>query len=426
VAAFVRWFAGGLAAAVLVVPATASATFPGENGKIAYEGPGLSGISSSSIFSMNPNGTGKTNLTSSPAKGIAPRGTSSGSYDPSYSADGHKITFERVAQGQFTQDIWVMNADGTGATNITNTPTVREMDPAFSPDGSKIAFIREPDEQPQQLWVMNANGSSGAAVSGAVGTDSPQDPEFSPDGSKIAFDASVPPKIEIFTVGANGQGLANITSAVPGANLGPSWSPDGNRIAFSNQASQAAETNILVIGAEGGATTDLTSAVTGASVVEPTFSPDGTLIAYARDDGSDGNDDIFTMRSADGLGQTNITSDTASEDDHPSWGPVPVTPPPPATDTDPPETTITKQPENSDKTSAKLAFSSSEAGSIFECALKGKGVDKDLKQFKPCNSGKVKYRHLEPGKKKFSVRATDASGNVDSTPAKAKWKVLSS
>ena len=129
------------------------------------------------------------------------------------------------------------------------------------------------------------------------------------------------------------------------------------------------------------------------------------------------------MRPATALQQTNITSDTGSETTRPELGPG-ANRAAAAADNDPPETTITKQPSDSEKTKAKLTFTSSEPGSTFECALKGKGVDKDLKQFKPCDSGKAKYKHLEPGKKKFQVRATDAAGNVDPTPAKAKWKVL--
>jgi Tol biopolymer transport system component len=95
-----------------------------------------------------------------------------------------------------------------------------------------------------------------------------------------------------------------------------------------------------------------------------------------------------------------------------------------AVDTDPPETTISKQPKKkSPKAKAKLAFTSDEPGSTFECALKGKGVKKKLKKFKPCDSGTAKYKKLKDGKKKFRVRATDAAGNVDPSPAKAKWKV---
>ncbi len=105
-----------------------------------------------------------------------------------------------------------------------------------------------------------------------------------------------------------------------------------------------------------------------------------------------------------------------------------VTPPPPpgggGGDTAAPETTIDKGPSGkTHKHKAKIRYSASEA-STFECKLAGKGVDTDLGSFQPCGAAKIKYKHLQPGKKKFQVRATDAAGNTDPTPAKLKWKVL--
>jgi hypothetical protein len=80
-----------------------------------------------------------------------------------------------------------------------------------------------------------------------------------------------------------------------------------------------------------------------------------------------------------------------------------------------PETQITKRPK--DKTKKKQAtfeFSSSEPGSTFECALNGA-------PFAPCSSpDTVKGKK---GKNHFEVRATDAAGNVDPTPATDDWKV---
>lgn len=58
----------------------------------------------------------------------------------------------------------------------------------------------------------------------------------------------------------------------------------------------------------------------------------------------------------------------------------------------------------------------------FQCALKG--AKPELREFTDCGETKAKYKRLKPGKKKFRVRAIDAAGNVDPTPAKAKWKVL--
>lgn len=87
-------------------------------------------------------------------------------------------------------------------------------------------------------------------------------------------------------------------------------------------------------------------------------------------------------------------------------------------DNDPPETTITKQPkQKTDKTTAKFKFKSNEPNSTFQCKL-------DKGAFKPCNKGRKTYKNLEPGKHKFKVKATDAAGNTDGTPAKAKFKIV--
>ena len=88
----------------------------------------------------------------------------------------------------------------------------------------------------------------------------------------------------------------------------------------------------------------------------------------------------------------------------------------PPVDDDPPETTITNAPrKKSDKPKAKLKFTADEENVTFECKL-------DKKPFKPCGSPFKK--RVKDGKHKFLVRATDAAGNVDQTPAKAKFKVV--
>jgi hypothetical protein len=82
-----------------------------------------------------------------------------------------------------------------------------------------------------------------------------------------------------------------------------------------------------------------------------------------------------------------------------------------------PQTKITKGPKaKTHATTVKFKFSSSDAGSTFECKL-------DKKPFKRCKSPK-KYKKLKPGKHVFKVRAVDKAGNVDPTPAKKKFKVL--
>ena len=84
-------------------------------------------------------------------------------------------------------------------------------------------------------------------------------------------------------------------------------------------------------------------------------------------------------------------------------------------DTTAPETTITTQPPSKTKRSrAELDFSSSEPGSTFECSFDGD-------PFSGCLSPKLAT--VGKGKHVFQVRATDAAGNVDQSPAQATWTV---
>jgi hypothetical protein len=117
------------------------------------------------------------------------------------------------------------------------------------------------------------------------------------------------------------------------------------------------------------------------------------------------------------LGPEDIDLEPRVQGEAPDIGADEFVPVPPADDTDPPETEITKKPKRkSTKRKAKLKFESSEASSTFECKL-------DKKPFEPCESPFKK--RVKAGKKhKFLVRAIDAAGNPDATPAKAKWKVL--
>jgi subtilisin-like proprotein convertase family protein len=86
-------------------------------------------------------------------------------------------------------------------------------------------------------------------------------------------------------------------------------------------------------------------------------------------------------------------------------------------DTTAPETTIEKAPRGrTTRATARLRFSSNEAGSSFECKL-------DKRKWKPCSPPR-KLKRLRAGKHRFAVRAIDAAGNVDPSPAKRRWRVV--
>ena len=87
----------------------------------------------------------------------------------------------------------------------------------------------------------------------------------------------------------------------------------------------------------------------------------------------------------------------------------------PVTDCKSPSTTITKGPVKSGKRSVKFTFKSSEKGSKFQCSIDGK-------KFSGCKSPKT-LKGLKNGKHTFRVRAKDAAGNVDKTPAKRSFRI---
>jgi hypothetical protein len=85
-------------------------------------------------------------------------------------------------------------------------------------------------------------------------------------------------------------------------------------------------------------------------------------------------------------------------------------------DTTAPQTTITSGPTSpTNQTSATFTFTSSDAGSSFQCRLDGAA-------FAACTSGQS-YTGLAPGSHDFEVRSTDPAGNTDASPAAHSWTI---
>jgi TolB protein len=126
---------------------------------------------------------------------------------------------------------------------LTKNPGI-DVSPAWSPDGAQVAFVSERSGGPQ-IYVMNADGSGARRVTFQGNHN--VDPAWSPLGDRLAF-VGRDKGFDVFTVRLDGSGMERITQGA-GDNEDPSWSPDGQYLAFSSTRTGAA--HIWIASADG-------------------------------------------------------------------------------------------------------------------------------------------------------------------------------
>jgi Tol biopolymer transport system component len=319
--------------ALLASPAFAS--FPGANGKIVFTGPDTS---RADLFTINPDGTDLTPLTNT---------FSEDEFQAAWSPDGSRVAF------LVGRDIWVMDADGTGRTRVTSGSErfgEGDQNPSWSPDGSRIVFSRDLDFpaavcqdtffEPcgKEIFTVNSDGSGLTQITNDTFAD--LDPAWSPDGERIAFTRRLgcpgPPggqpvcSVDVYVMNADGTGQTAITPSGPTFDADPSWSPDGRRIAiYSNRhfCCGGAAWEIYTMNSDGTDARRITfsglSTLPFLIAIEPSWSPDGSRIAFTYLlAGSD--NDIFTV-APDGSGLARL-EDGGMISYEPDWQPLNRTP----------------------------------------------------------------------------------------------------
>jgi Tol biopolymer transport system component len=157
-------------------------------------------------------------------------------HTPDVSPDGSRIAFISNRRGAGYQELWVMSSDGSSAAQLTVASSSNDFSdgfPRWSPDGTKIAYMRSTSSG-FNIWVINADGSGATAL---TSDGLSFHPTWSPDGSKIAYEhmQSSSDQTHIWLMSANGTSQHSVV-ATPGSynESYPVWSADGSRIYYNS------------------------------------------------------------------------------------------------------------------------------------------------------------------------------------------------
>jgi TolB protein len=232
-----------------------------------------------------------------------------------WSPDGKRLVFHSLRDENF--GLYVVNADGTNINRLTySSEREFDRDPTWSPDGKQIVFTTIDSF----IYVINADGTNATRMTGIFCNF----PTWSPDGKRIAVSGRNAPFIQTSS-SCNSSGIylmdidgSNKTLLVAEPAEEFAWSPDGKRIAFVSKrdAPPGADSfyyDIYCINANGSNLIRLTQ--NGQGGYDLTWSPDGERIAFSNYNGDENKWLIYIMN-ADG---SNVT--TLTEGMHPAWQP---------------------------------------------------------------------------------------------------------
>jgi TolB protein len=150
------------------------------------------------------------------------------SFAPSFSPDGSRLAYASNRKGNM--DIWVSNADGSGARQITSSPAV-DTAPCWSPTGQEIAFTSDRGGTPQ-IWIMDNEGLNVRRLTNVGSYNDAPNWNPSKQYPEIAYTSRLEGRFEVAVVDLGTSQVRQITSG-RGSCESPSWSPNGRHLVFS-------------------------------------------------------------------------------------------------------------------------------------------------------------------------------------------------
>ena len=218
-----------------------------------------------------------------------------GDTSASYSPDGTKVAYiGEYVEGSGNIDILQRSADGTGTvTRVTSSSSGFDEHPRWSPNGTKIVFTRNISGD-REVLTANSDGSGSEAAITTNGAGGGEDPTYTPDGASIVFVRGTGAIVSLDSTGTEQNAAAITTGSATRHN--PDVSPDGNTVVYALSDSSSTE-SIRTVAIGGGSDATLVTAASDNMYKDyPSYSPDGTKIAFIRSNSTSSPDAIDDIR----------------------------------------------------------------------------------------------------------------------------------
>lgn len=312
--------AAGLAA-LLAVPA--AATPPGSNGAVVWQREQANGPPD--MWVANADGSGARRVFAG-----RDRAEFEGAFSPTAP---DLLVFTRASRAPFSEDIYAGDL-ATGSVKRIISARSADIAPTISPDGTRIAYFAVPRPRgdrggaPERIHVVNLDGTGDRAITAR--NRHSFDPDWSPDGTQIAYTETrfVTPRrgeTRVMVVNADGTGPRALTAYGGFDEVNPKWMPDGQTLVFERLKQTGTRSDIVAIGAAGGPVRRILA--TAAWETNPIPSPDGTRILFTSDRDRRGSDrlgpgfELYTM-ALDGSDIVRLTNNRRP-DIFPDWQRLP-------------------------------------------------------------------------------------------------------
>jgi len=258
----------------------------------------LSGRGSHEIISLDMDGSRSLVLTA----------TGSDCLLPAYSPSGGEVAFTSYLRNN--PDLWVVAAGGGRARRISKHPGLN-TGAAWSPDGHSLALTLSYEGNAEVYRISPSDGGLQSKLTSHPAIDS--SPSYSPDGSQIAFVSNRQGSPQIFLMPASGGGSPKRITFQGKYNQTPRWNPRADKpvIAFTGRDERGVF-DIFLLDVRSGKIDRVTQGK--GSNQDPTWSPDGRLLAYTSSRGG-----IF-VANPETHHEVQIWRGAGSS---PSWGPAP-------------------------------------------------------------------------------------------------------